>query len=166
MKKLVFVLVATALLFQFCDKPAAVTDPEKEISEIRTVLEKYSIANEKEDFSIMEEIWMPADDILLIGTDSDEVLLGWEEIQKAIRSQHGKFESTLINISDQRIKVNETCNTAWFSEELNYNFIYQEKAMSFEGIRFTGVLCKKDGKWKLVQGHLSIPAQVVIEEVR
>jgi hypothetical protein len=36
--------------------------------------------------------------------------------------------------------------------------------MSFEGIRFTGVLEKIDGKWQLVQGHLSVPYEAEIEE--
>jgi hypothetical protein len=47
---------------------------------------------------------------------------------------------------------------------LDYNFIYMGEDMSFEGIRFTGVLEKKDGKWKLVQGHLSVPYEAEFEE--
>ena len=39
-----------------------------------------------------------------------------------------------------------------------FNFVFEEKAMTFEGIRFTGVMRKIDGKWRLVQQHLSIPA--------
>ncbi len=165
MKKLFFLFgLIFVLSLQFCTPPMEPVDLDKEVSAIKNVLEKYVIANENEDFSIIEEIWMPAEDIILIGTDSDETLIGWEQIRKAIQGQYGNFENTLITVSDQWIKVNMTGNTAWFSEVLSYNFIYNEEAMSFEGMRFTGVLCKKEKKWKLVQGHLSIPAEVDLEE--
>lgn len=161
MKKLLFLSGLVFVFFlQFCKPPLEPVDFDKERSEIKNVLEKYVIANENEDFSIIEEIWMPADDIILIGTDSDETLIGWEQIRDAIQHQYVNFENTLISVSDQWIKINETGNTAWFSEVLSYNFIYNAEAMSFEGIRFTGVLCQKEGKWKLVQGHLSIPVGV------
>jgi hypothetical protein len=53
---------------------------------------------------------------------------------------------------------------AWFSEVLDYNFIYLGEGMSFEGIRFTGVLEKREGHWKMVQGHLSVPYEADIED--
>ncbi|MFO8128809.1 MAG: nuclear transport factor 2 family protein [Bacteroidales bacterium] len=151
--------VAVLVFLNFCNPPGPATDLDEEFSGIRTVLEKYEIANEDEDFSIIEEIWADDDAIILIGTERDEKLVGWEEIRKAVRNQHRNFENTLISITEQMININETANTAWFSEELSYNFIYEGEAMSYEGIRFTGVLEKIDGKWKLVQGHLSMPAE-------
>ena len=159
-----FLSIFLFFVFQFCSQPQPQVDHQKEISAIRTVLERYAIARENEDLSIIEEIWAPDEDIILIGTDSDENLVGWEEIRKAIRRQFGSFENTLISITDQEIKINKNGNTAWFSQMLNYNFIFNSEAMSFEGIRFTGVLEKREGQWRLVQGHLSIPVEVDIEE--
>ena len=75
-----------------------------------------------------------------------------------------EIENTLINISDLKIKINKSGNTAWFSEILDYNFIYLGENMSFEGIRFTGVLEKREDKWKLVQGHMSVPYEAKIED--
>ena len=103
------------------------------------------------------------EDIELFGTDGDEQLVGFEAILKAMKTQFDELESILINISDQNIKINKAGNTAWFSQILNYNFIYQDENMSFEGIRFTGVLEKRDGKWVLVQGHLSVPYDADLE---
>jgi hypothetical protein len=45
---------------------------------------------------------------------------------------------------------------------MNYNFIYGETAHELEGLRLTGVANKTGGEWKLVQIHLSVPAQVNI----
>jgi ketosteroid isomerase-like protein len=36
--------------------------------------------------------------------------------------------------------------------------------MTFEGIRFTGVMRKIDGEWRLVQQHMSIPAKLEMTE--
>jgi len=140
-------------------------DLEAEIGKIETVLEQYVVANEEQDFNLISKIWKADEDIIMIGTDSDERLIGWNHIQKAIQNQFSSFQSTFISVSDQIIRINETGNTAWFVEHLNYNFIYKEEAMSFTGIRFTGVMEKKDNVWMLVQGHLSIPAEVEMNEV-
>ncbi len=129
---------------------------------IEKVLDKYIVANETQNFELIQEIWAPNSDIILYGTDSDERLMGWVNIKNAIKDQFNHISETYISVSDQFIKLNCTGNTAWFAETLNYNFVYKDKAQSYEGLRFTGVLEKMDGEWKLVQAHLSVPASVGI----
>jgi len=139
-------------------------DIEKEMSDIRSVLEQYELARESEDFATVEQIWASDDDIILFGTEGDEQMVGIAEIGKAMSRQFDELENTLINISEQKIKLSKDGLIAWFSEVLDYNFIYEGENMSFEGIRFTGVMEKRDGKWKLVQGHLSVPYEAELEE--
>ncbi len=157
MKKAVFITVLLALFLVACQQERKCFNKSDEISKIESVLEQYVIANESKDFSLIEKIWATDDNIVLIGTDANEKLIGWKQIKNAIKRQFSEFEDTYIAVIDQNIRINESGNTAWFSEFLNYNFIYQEDARSFEGIRFTGVLEKREGQWVLVQGHLSIP---------
>jgi ketosteroid isomerase-like protein len=166
MKKSVLLLFLLPLLsFQFCKGPAEPEyNPEQDLTAIRTVLEKYTIARENEDISIIEEIWSKNEDIILIGTDSDENYVGWEQIKKAIQKQFGSLENVLISITDQKINTDLDGRTAWFSQTLNYNFIFNSEAMTYEGIRSTGVLQKQDGKWKIVQFHTSVPVEVGIDE--
>lgn len=166
MKKIILLLFTTFFLgitgCNKCEKQEPKFNPEEEKIQIENILDQYVIANENKDLSIIEKIWANEDDIVLIGTDSDEKLIGWKQIKKAIRHQFKSFEDVYISVSEQMIFVNETGNTAWFSSILSYNFIYKGEAMSFEGIRFTGVL-EKSTDWEIVQGHLSIPAEVDIE---
>jgi len=135
-------------------------DVEKE--SIENLLENYILANENQDFDLIEKIWASDDDIILYGTDSDERLMGWSNIEEAIKEQFGYITDTYISASNQFIKLNCTGNTAWFAETLNYNYIYKGKAHKYEGMRFTGVLEKIEGEWVLVQAHLSLPASVGI----
>jgi len=168
MKKIKIVLSLLILIGIIACSPRGEKCPEvdldKELSDIRTLLEQYELARESEDFATVEQIWAPDADIVLFGTEGDEQLVGIESIKKAMSKQFDEVENTLINISDQQIRINRMGNTAWFSEVLDYNFIYLGEYMSFEGIRFTGVIEKRDDKWKLVQGHLSVPYEAEFEE--
>jgi len=138
-------------------------DLKAEKQAVGNVLEKYIIANENKDFPMIEKIWAPNSNILLFGTDTDEKLIGWDNIQAAIKKQFSSISNTYISLSDQSINVDSTGTTAWFAEVMNYNFVYQGKARSYEGVRFTGVLEKRADGWKLVQAHLSIPAHTDIK---
>ena len=161
MKKLVLVLLVGIVMVSCCDisdeKSTPEVDLNKEKEKVTLVLEKYVIANEKQEISLVKEIWAPDTDIVVIGTNSDEKLIGWDEIRSVMERQFNSFEETYITVRDQVVEINETGNTAWFSEILSYNYIYQGEARQFEGLRFTGVLEKRDGDWYIVQSHMSIP---------
>lgn len=162
MKKLMlFGMLLLAVAACDCElKESAIAD---EKARVEDVLEKYFYAVEKEDYQMIENIWAEGDSTMMLGTDSNERLMGWSSIRDAYRRQFGLLSNTYISIHDQFIRVNCTGNTAWFSQRMNYNFIYDSVAHSFEGLRLTGVLVKgHDNNWKIVQGHLSIPAHVNI----
>jgi hypothetical protein len=166
MKKYLFLIITIVLVITSCRyKGDDVVDVKAQIDQIKTLLEQYVTANQDQNFSLIENIWSSSEDIILIGTDLDERLTGWTQIQKAINQQFKSFEDTYISVSDQIIRLNKTGNTAWFSLVMNYNFIYNKEAVSFSGIRFTGVIDKIEGKWLFVQGHLSIPAEAQLKEV-
>jgi len=141
-----------------CTKPEKQIDYVAETLEIENTLDKYIMANEKEDFALIESIWAPSEDIILYGTDSDERLVGWNNIKEVIKRQFALIENTYISASEQMITISNCGTSAWFAERLNYNFIYQGTAHSYDNIRFTGVMEKMDGRWVIVQAHLSLPA--------
>lgn len=117
------------------------------------------IANETQDMELIQKIWAPDEDIIIFGTKGDEKLIGWESIKNAIQEQFNTFENTLISVRDQVVKINKFGDIAWFSEVLNYNFILDGKARSYEGIRYTGVLEKIGNDWFIIQSHMSIPTE-------
>ncbi len=158
----ILLLVFAVLLLSACGDCTKKFKPADEISSIEDLLEEYVIANENQDFDLIEKIWAPASDIILYGTDTDERLMGWTNIRNAYKEQFSQINDTYITASDQFIKLNFTGTTAWFAETLDYNFVYKGEAKSFKGLRFTGVLEKIDGQWKIVQAHLSLPANIDI----
>jgi len=167
MKKIIVLFFAFVFIgLSSCKEAKKPVNQSDELANIENILDQYVIANENQDLNLIEKIWSSDQDIVLIGTNSDEKFVGWEAINKAIKNQFKKFTDTYIVVSDQIIKINDTGNTAWFSELLNYNFSYNDEAHSFEGIRFTGILEKRGDIWEIVQGHLSIPESVEIEETK
>ncbi len=172
MKKSFILLFAfTLLVFTSCqnqDQKEVAKKPEKkeidfekEEAKISELLDLLASSTESGDMPMIENIWCPKEDVILIGTENDEKLMGWSTIKKAMSGQFNSLNETLISITDQNISFDRDARTAWFFEEMNYNFIYNDKAMSLDGIRFTGVFIKNDeGVWKLVQGHVSLPTSI------
>lgn len=158
MKKTIWLLIFGVSILLGCQQSKKeVVDIKKEKNAIKLVLEKYALANENQDMGMIEDIWCPSERIVSFGTVSGEKLVGWASIKAAVEQQFKLFSNTFISYHDQIIEVNEAGNTAWFSEIINYNFISNGEAHSYEGIRYTGVLVKKEGKWLLVQTHMSVP---------
>ena len=154
------IVLSTILLMGSCNDQNRKADNIKDLEAISNLLENYIIANESQDLDLIERIWASDDEIILYGTDSDERLMGWSNIREAIKEQFGYITDTYISASNQFIKTNG--NTAWFAETLNYNYMYNGVAHSYEGLRFTGVVEKVQDNWVLVQAHLSVPASVGI----
>lgn len=166
MRKLIVVSILLGILISACEQkekqekiPAC---DEREA--IANVLRNYVIAIEEERMDLVKKVWASEDDIVVFGTEGDEKLIGWESIEKALENQFINFDETYISVKDQIISVSESGKTAWFSEVINYNFIYEGNPNSFEGNRFTGVLEKRNGKWHIVQSHMSIPASLKLEK--
>jgi ketosteroid isomerase-like protein len=171
MKKLFFyfIIAGLAALSACTQSPQTNTHSEAEMAvenekakaNISELLDQLANSTETGNMSLVEKIWCPKEETMLIGTENNEKLMGWTAIKDAIQGQFSKLNETLISITDQNIWISKDGGTAWFFEELNYNFIYKDHAMSIEGIRFTGVFIKNsEGAWKLVQGHMSAPSSL------
>jgi hypothetical protein len=134
-----------------CDKAA-----EKEA--IKLLLQKYIIANEARNISMIGEVWANDTAVYSLGTDRHDIFRGYESVQKKFTEQFERFENTFISSRDQKIYVHPDCKTGWFSEILQYNYTQGDRAIEYSDLRFTGFLEKRDGKWVILQTHLSAPA--------
>ena len=57
------------------DSQTKKVDLELEKEKVELVLEKYVIANEKQDIELIYEIWAAEPDIVVFGTNSDEKII-------------------------------------------------------------------------------------------
>lgn len=161
--KHLLITIAVIIAFSACQECKKDDSLNNELERIENLLEKYMIAIENEDFQMIGNIWDEGDSTMMLGTDSHERLMGWANIRNAYQRQFDLIDDVLISVQDQYIRINCTGNTAWFSQRMSYNFMYEDVAHSLKGVRLTGVLVKNsEDQWKMVQGHLSVPAQVNI----
>lgn len=161
MKK-IYILLFLFSAFFACDRCDQRKSEKEELASIKNMLTHYFTALENEDYQKIESSWKQSDSIVMLGTNSTDNLVGWERVKNAYREQFELVSDFYISISDQYIRINSTGNTAWFSQLMSYNFMIGGVAQSYDGLRFTGVLEKCNNEWKLVQGHLSVPANVDI----
>lgn len=162
MKRFMTYFLLLMLVFTACTNVDKETenkppDPAAEKAAIKLLLEKYIIANETGNISIIEDIWANDSSVYTIGTDRNEELRGYEAVKEKFVNQFNIFENTYISSRDQVIYISPGCNAAWFSEVLQYNFTIEDTPREYSDLRFTGFAEKRDGKWKLVHTHLSAP---------
>ncbi len=137
------------------------TSIEQDKTKVSELLDELAMGVESGNIDAIKKVWCPKEHTLLLGTENSEKLEGWKQIEAAFKGQFNALSDMLIAINDQEVKVSPDQNTAWFFEELSYNFVENNKAVSYDGIRFTGVFVKNEkGVWKLVQGHMSIPTNI------
>jgi len=65
------------------------------------------------------------------------------------------FKAVKYEIHDLQINVSETGTVAWFYCTLNDINEWKGQPANWENTRWTGVLEKRNGKWKMVQQHFS-----------
>lgn len=161
--KTIFYTIGFLILMPACMQNSQNNRKEEERSRVEALLGAYIHAIENKDYKTLENLWEEGDNTILLGTDSDERIMGRKNIGEAYSKQFELLSNTYIAVQDQYIRLNQSANTAWFSQRMNYNFMYDSVAHSFEGMRFTGVLIKDDhNNWKIVHAHLSVPAQINI----
>ena len=121
--------------------------------EVRAFFEEFVEAYPKDDLQRYLNLFSQDENLVMFGTG--EKWLGWEDYKSAPaedKARHGE-----ISISHDWLKVNSHGLIAWISAEVKVN-VKVEGEMKAIPARLTGVLKKIEDKWKIVQGHISIPS--------
>ena len=155
MKK-IFVFLLGFLFFVIiaCEKQV---DIEAEKVAVQTAIDQLSQATETKDIELFSQLVAHDEDMVSFGTDAAERWIGWESSKEAAQKQFDAFDSIKFSVRDQIIKISQSGTVAWYSQITDLQVIMQGEQISVEGIRSTGVLEKRDGKWVLVQSHGSVP---------
>lgn len=129
--------------------------PPKE--EIENTIQNFFRSMDTQNFELMEEVTAQKENMVHIGTDSDEIWRGWSELSEATHEQFENLEFYEANIRDLSIQLSGSGNVAWYSHLLDATIKSKENIQNWKGARFTGVLEKMDGSWQIVQTHVSLP---------
>ena len=92
-----------------------------------------------------------------IGTDLDEIWYGWSSFYEWMGTAINNKPDYTVASKDTRIQIGKSNDVAWYSQLLDTCFETKGEPFRIEGFRHTGVMEKRDGRWLIVQSHISIP---------
>jgi hypothetical protein len=135
-----------------------INNPHPETEEIeRTVRSHIGWAVNNKDRKTLYSTVIENEELFYFSPDSKGTVSGIDEFTYLVDNLFmlDDFKAIRTEINDLRIHISPTLNTAWFSCILNdYNEFRGEPAV-WENVRWTGVLEKVDGKWRIFQMHFS-----------
>ena len=66
-----------------------------------------------------------------------------------------EFQAVSYEIREMRINLSQSGTVAWYSSRLDDHNTWNGQPFSWDNVRWTGVLEKREGKWVIVQMHFS-----------
>jgi ketosteroid isomerase-like protein len=155
MKNFIVIVAIAFLAMSACTQKV---DLEAEKAKVKAVIDQNLQMLVTEDMELMSKIYAHDDDMVFIGTDAAEYMVGWEAIKETLQKEFAGSETKKVSVRDEVIKVHDSGKVAWFSGILDWDVIAADgQAVKLEGVRATSVFEKRNGNWVFVQAHLSVP---------
>jgi ketosteroid isomerase-like protein len=163
--RIIFItLLSFSLLLCSCIKRREIkVESDKVI--VDKIIREYVSSLDSADTDRLLSLYAKSPDIVVIGT-GEEFYIGYDQVEKFYK----EFKLTLArwnkrHFSLTRVETKLIDGIAWFSSRLDLSFEHKVKSkgktkvkLIEKKIRFTGVLIKEEGNWKLVQSHMSLPS--------
>jgi len=121
--------------------------------EVTGVVKNIYKAFEMLDAQKLDENFSHTDTLTAFGTDEDEFFYGWEKYKLVHEVQFKAVKSFQCTSMD--LRVFEQGNTAWFSDRPHWKIETLKGERVDTSLRITAVLLKDQGKWRIVQRHVS-----------
>ncbi len=121
--------------------------------EIETTVRSIYAAFEALNAEKLDENFSHTDELTAFGTDDDESFYGWDQYKSVHETQFKAVKSFRFTSTDMR--AFEHGDTAWFSDRAHWQIETKAGEKVDTTVRITGVLLRKQGKWGIVQWHVS-----------
>lgn len=110
----------------------------------------------KKDRALFESVFARDDDFFTYFPDSKSTVVGWQQFEKFLDSwMDPRSKATWYEIRNLRVAISKTGDVAWFSAMVDDEGEFDGKPWGAKDIRWTGVLEKRGGAWKICQQHMS-----------
>jgi ketosteroid isomerase-like protein len=108
------------------------------------------------DRALFEGIFAQDDDFFTYYPDSESTVVGWRQFETFLDSwMDPRSHAKSFDIRNLRIVTSRTGDVAWFSAIVDDEGEFDGKPWGTKDIRWTGVLEKRGGNWKICQQHMS-----------
>lgn len=123
---------------------------------IKTVNEFYQ-SFEQQDMDLMSELMAHDESMLSFGTSVSDHHKSWAEWKENHLAQFEAIDKAKINSKNLHVYQSQTGYVAWFADTTDWTLLIEKETVQMNDVRITGVLEKRDGVWKIVQIHASVP---------
>lgn len=93
-------------------------------------------------------------EVVLIGTDAAEVVVGGAACAALVAEQAAAVDSLEVHVRERHVRQNG--DVAWFTALVDLRATVGGQTLEIPGVRQTGVVERRDGRWRIVQGHMSL----------
>jgi ketosteroid isomerase-like protein len=108
------------------------------------------------DRALFESIFTKDDDFFTYYPDSKSTVVGWKQFEKYLDGwMDSRNKAKGFDIRNLRIVTSRTGDVAWFSAIVDDEGEFDGKPWGLKNVRWTGVLEKRSGSWKICQQHMS-----------
>ncbi len=129
----------------------------EEVMAVKKVVDRFGQMWEDENMNTFSRIIAHDPNMVVIGTDTAEYIVGYEQFRQIRQEQFEAFDNIEFYVEDQRIRLSESSDVAWFSEKFTLFTTTEDTSIFLDGLRLSGVLERRDGAWRIVQLHTSVP---------
>ena len=150
MKKLFFTLLISSFFL------TVQADLKSVVNEADFVISKMWESFVQGDHKMFAETMAQDSDMVTFGTDASERWDGWDDLQKSVKNQFDAFDILNVKRMDKKLNLSDSGEVAWFSEIVDWEFLVEGKKQIIKGVRYTGVMEKRENEWKIVQFHSSV----------
>lgn len=134
-------------------------DLESERQQVKMVLDDFIVAHETNDLDLLSSCFSVKPDILILGTDKDELWVDKKSMVDAQRRAYAAFDKVKLSVREKVLKMDKSGKTSWFYMKVDWFVESKGEKYKFDDVRTTGVLENVGGKWQIVQIHTSLPVE-------
>ena len=129
-------------------------------SDVEAVLEQWIQGIENLGAEFPSELFALDDDLVNWGVGEGERYVGFETYEAHIKQSAQVLTETDVSVKELQVRVSHSGDVAWFNQVRDYRGTLEDtQEVRLEGVRVTGVLEKRDGRWVIVHFHHSLGTQ-------
>ena len=129
---------------------------QETIAAVRGVLDRFAATYSAKDEAGVLDCFAVGQDGVLIGTGADEWRVGHAAVRAQVERDFAQADS--FGVEYGQLHIDGTDGVAWFATKATIRANVGGKPFE-SALRLTGVVTRQGDGWRIVQSHLSFPAE-------
>ncbi len=144
-----------------CDRMSRTTDPTADRLEIERVIKSSITWAATKDKPLLYDCFVNDSSLFFFSPDNAGTVRSFDQFTRQVEQvfMDPRFKAVRADFKDLRITISHGGDCAWWSCYLDDFNEWDGRPANWENVRWTGVLERLDGRWKIVQMHFSHAAE-------